>query len=165
MNVDATTGPLAAAAVVEGSENVSLLTAKREAFDVQARHVQQADRYRQGQKVAEGTDGQVIAGLLKWGTRSAWPESQSGTDNAFTPIIADSKRAQGGAQEETEGNKGSRPTARTNPKPKAARVQEDADAVKQNNGRQLSMDFANSDPSSTGSTAKRRSKTSPQPKG
>ncbi len=163
MNLDQQTGPLAAAAVVDGDGNVSLLTNKRDAFDTQVRHVPEANRYHQGQQVVEGLDGQTITGLLKWGMRPAWPNPHSGIDNAPSTLVPDPNGGQGPAQIVEEKGKESKTRSRASQKP-SERQGKPAKKVEPSNGRQLSLDIAKPGSSMADSKGTKRPKKSPQPK-
>ncbi len=131
MNLDDKTGKLAAAAVVQDGDRVTLQSNKRLALDVQMRHVPTLDRYQPGQVVIEVPAPQRLTGLFKWGTDEALtpPERDSGTESATPPP--------GSGQEVPSPSNG----AATSPRSTRGKPNEKK-SIPNDNGQQLSLELA-----------------------
>jgi DNA gyrase subunit A len=153
MNLDATSGPLAAAAVVNASDRLSFHTNKRATHDVQARHVPQVGRYPQGQNLPDLPADQRVEKLLKWGNDQGWEAPPAGTESA-------SREESNGSDSDKKGQSSGRKAGRTL---KPARVSKPAQANNEppgaSKGGQLSLDIAGPPTGTEPSAKKRRSDT------
>ncbi|MGH2542501.1 MAG: DNA gyrase C-terminal beta-propeller domain-containing protein, partial [Ardenticatenaceae bacterium] len=149
MNLGATTGLLAAAAVVLESDRITFQSNKKPAFDVQVRHVPQTDRYHQGQSVGDLSVTQNINSLVRWEMAGVWPDGGSGIESASTT-------PQGGQESPAPmGGKKKRPVRSVK---KARKSTSAKKSSKKDNGRQLSLEIADSASKSAGPNSRKKGK-------
>ncbi len=151
MNLDETTGLLAAGSVATEADKLTLVTNKRTAIDVQVRHVPQAGRYGQGEPIADLPAAQRVTSLFKWESEVAWPSGDFGIESASQAETTNEQAASSGQ----ESNKRGQPADKKKAKASAASKATPAD-----DGQQLSLNLLppNGDAEHTNGTTRRTTK-------